>query len=45
MTTVLENVYNVSVIYTAGFTSDQISSIGFDLDELKVSKTNTLKNK
>lgn len=36
MTTVLENVYNVSVIYTAGFSNDQISSIAFELDELKV---------
>lgn len=41
MTTMLENFYNVSIIYTAGFSNDQINSIAFELDELKVN----LKNK
>uniref|UniRef100_A0A914DKM6 Gamma-aminobutyric acid type B receptor subunit 2 n=1 Tax=Acrobeloides nanus TaxID=290746 RepID=A0A914DKM6_9BILA len=35
LTTKLENVYGIRVLYTAGLSVDQIHNIGFELDELK----------
>uniref|UniRef100_A0AC34EZB1 G-protein coupled receptors family 3 profile domain-containing protein n=1 Tax=Panagrolaimus sp. ES5 TaxID=591445 RepID=A0AC34EZB1_9BILA len=35
LTTTLENVYNIRVIYTAGISVDQEHNIGYELDELK----------
>uniref|UniRef100_A0AC34QA04 G-protein coupled receptors family 3 profile domain-containing protein n=1 Tax=Panagrolaimus sp. JU765 TaxID=591449 RepID=A0AC34QA04_9BILA len=35
LTTTLENVYNVTVVYTAGISVDQVHNIGYELDELK----------
>ncbi|KAI1715550.1 7 transmembrane sweet-taste receptor of 3 GCPR domain-containing protein [Ditylenchus destructor] len=35
LTTVLENDYNVRVVYTAGLSSEQLANIGDELEELK----------
>jgi hypothetical protein len=40
LTTLLENPYEIKVVYTAGVSSDQIKHIGFQLDELKVCPSN-----